>query len=753
MKKLISLFLVMTLCLTSIAGISSAASESKMTVYLSEDFQSDTYNNFLPCNGADASADIVSENGNRYIQVTAPDWTSMTMTHETISENEFEINFDFYFEGRQFAIFTGSRESSDISKMMTLLWVNASGEAYCLNDGHVPYITENGKQSGTQTVLQAGNWYSYSAVLNTVSRSVTLSIKNTSGETVGSASLSNIAGKTGTGDYYGWIADGAAFSQLITMFSVKLDNISVTGVSSAASANGVNIYLGEDFDSDTYNNFLPCNGADASAEIVNENGNKYINVKAPDWTSMTMTHEAVKETEFKINFDFYFEGRQFAIFTGSRNSSDISKMMTLLWVNASGEAYCLNDGHAPNITENGEQSGTQTVLQAGNWYSYSAVLNTVSRSVTLSIKNTSGEIVGSASLSNIARKTGTGDYYGWIAEGGEFSQLITMFSVKLDNIGVMSNADVIGAVASIGNPADGYRYTEDNLPTLCAKITNASNLNMKGSVTYEIANVNTNKKILTKSINNYDLGKKTSVLEGFDEDISKVRGCVKFKVTVRCPLGSYSGEMPFSIMEHNYTDNDFLGYSTHHGLVDEDVTTFLNITADNGTGWVRDEILWSDVETVKGQYNVPAKYENYINELHKNGKKILLILGYGNDLYRGEGGRLNFYPPWPGEESFEAFKNYCVFMIEHFKDRVSAFEIWNEADSFVTGAHYALIMKTVYKAAKYDENNNIKPGMENVPILAGALCSMKKAEANKFLHNFIAQPNVDNYFDALSIHP
>ena len=740
MKKLISLFLVLTVCMTSGMSVSAVVTASEENVYLSEDFESETYNNFLPCNGADATAELVNENGNRYINVNAPDWTSMTMTHKTVTETEFKINFDFYFEGKMFGIFTGSRDSSDISKMMTLLWVKADGTAYCLNDGHVPYITENGSQSGTQTVLASGNWYSYSAVLNTVSRSITITIKNASGATVGRASLSNISRKTGTGDYYGWIAEGGAFSQLITMFSVKLDNISVISSSSTVSANGVNIYLGEDFDSNDCNSFFPCNGADASAEIVNENGNKYINVKAPDWTSMTMTHEAVKETEFKINFDFYFEGKMFGIFTGSRDSSDISKMMTLLWVKADGTAYCLNDGHAPYITETGEQGGTQTVLKSGNWYSCSAVLDTVSRSIAITIKNASGETVGSASLSNIARKTGTGDYYGWIAEGGEFCQLITMFSVKLDNIGVMSNADMIDVSASISNPMDGYRYNEDNLPSLCVRLKNSSNLDMKGCVTYEVVNANTNKKLLSKSISGYTIGKKKSVLEAFGEDISKIRGCVKFRVNVRCPLGNYSGEIPFSITESNYTDNDFLGYSTHHGLADEDVTTFLDITSDNGTGWVRDEILWSDVEKVKGQYSVPPEYENYIDELNKSGKKILLILGYGNDLYRGEGGRL-------------AFKNYCVFMIEHFKDRVSAFEIWNEADSFVTGAHYALIMKAVYKAAKYDANNNIKPGMENVPILAGALCSMKKAEANKFLHEFIAQSNIGNYFDALSIHP
>ncbi len=118
-----------------------------------------------------------------------------------------------------------------------------------------------------------------------------------------------------------------------------------------------------------------------------------------------------------------------------------------------------------------------------------------------------------------------------------------------------------------------------------------------------------------------------------------------------------------------------------------------------GIKWIRvghrgDPTCWSAVERVKGHYSVDPRTDAAITECAKRGVHILYTLDYGNPLYQrtptlGDPGPLwhqghPFYgeagPTTPAAQ--RGFVNYCGWVAKHFKGRVSAYEIWNEENSW-----------------------------------------------------------------------
>ena len=111
-------------------------------------------------------------------------------------------------------------------------------------------------------------------------------------------------------------------------------------------------------------------------------------------------------------------------------------------------------------------------------------------------------------------------------------------------------------------------------------------------------------------------------------------------------------------------------------------------------GYDRDVFTWAHVEREKGILKVDPRADEIITEAEKNGISIVLCLDHGNWLYAKNPKILertrdlwfdaNYNMP-PGEEAvvedenyFKGYLNYVRFMVNHFKDRVTYFEVWNE---------------------------------------------------------------------------
>jgi len=121
------------------------------------------------------------------------------------------------------------------------------------------------------------------------------------------------------------------------------------------------------------------------------------------------------------------------------------------------------------------------------------------------------------------------------------------------------------------------------------------------------------------------------------------------------------------------------------------------------------------------------------------------------------------------EEGIQGFANFAAFVAEHFKDRVYAFEIWNEPDWVGFNGHYdwlpsdtsygwttlakkssaayANLIKAVYPAIK-----SVYAGEEDkVTVISGG-CLPVKSDTG-YLSRMLSVDGVQNYMDAVAIHP
>lgn len=113
---------------------------------------------------------------------------------------------------------------------------------------------------------------------------------------------------------------------------------------------------------------------------------------------------------------------------------------------------------------------------------------------------------------------------------------------------------------------------------------------------------------------------------------------------------------------------------------------------DAGFKWARvgyhdDPINWHWVEKEKGVLRIDPETDAAITELTAHGVDIVMALDFGNRLYSGPATRplpqlweWNYDMPAPPTtpEALAAWTRYVEFMVQHFRDRVQHFEIWNE---------------------------------------------------------------------------
>ncbi|MBP5232312.1 MAG: hypothetical protein J6333_02790, partial [Planctomycetes bacterium] len=91
---------------------------------------------------------------------------------------------------------------------------------------------------------------------------------------------------------------------------------------------------------------------------------------------------------------------------------------------------------------------------------------------------------------------------------------------------------------------------------------------------------------------------------------------------------------------------------------------------------------WWKCEKEKGVYDW-TWLDGVVGNLEKRGIKPWFNVGFGNKLYMkdtfGEAS-VGFVPIHYGPECEQAWKNFCRALAEHYRGRVSEFEIWNEVN-------------------------------------------------------------------------
>jgi hypothetical protein len=128
---------------------------------------------------------------------------------------------------------------------------------------------------------------------------------------------------------------------------------------------------------------------------------------------------------------------------------------------------------------------------------------------------------------------------------------------------------------------------------------------------------------------------------------------------------------------------------------------------DAGFKWIRigqyenssDRTSWDWIEQKRGVYASSPELEDYVDSLVDNGMNIQVQLLYGNVMYTSPSGALPdvgvpepgsfhnddrslysvFWPPKTPEQ-IAAFNRYAAWMVNHFRDRIHYWALWNEQD-------------------------------------------------------------------------
>ncbi len=171
----------------------------------------------------------------------------------------------------------------------------------------------------------------------------------------------------------------------------------------------------------------------------------------------------------------------------------------------------------------------------------------------------------------------------------------------------------------------------------------------------------------------------------------------------------------------------------------------LDIAAWAGFGGVRDEIMWENIETSKGQYAMPEAQQNFIDGLRERNLKMLYIAAGANPLY-GLSWKQWFLQLPNTEEAINGYANYCGWFAEEYADVLQGIEIWNEPNteagdwSMLGGERYADVQIAAYNAIK-----KVNP---NIPVVGfGATGDYIEYAEQAY------QKESFKYADALASHP
>ncbi len=158
-------------------------------------------------------------------------------------------------------------------------------------------------------------------------------------------------------------------------------------------------------------------------------------------------------------------------------------------------------------------------------------------------------------------------------------------------------------------------------------------------------------------------------------------------------MSSLFGLLAFLNWNHDWNDWHF---------PDELVDKAARQIRELGVDMVRTDIVWSDIHTGLHQYNFD-RYDRLISQLHEHGLKLLVVLHYNKLRLDDQGREIWHRPP----ESFEEFARYVEATVRRYKDRIQAWEIWNEPNHPVYWSappddlrSYCRLLKLSYTAAK-----------------------------------------------------
>jgi polysaccharide biosynthesis protein PslG len=188
------------------------------------------------------------------------------------------------------------------------------------------------------------------------------------------------------------------------------------------------------------------------------------------------------------------------------------------------------------------------------------------------------------------------------------------------------------------------------------------------------------------------------------------------------------------------------GVGIHLGRPNDSVTAALAAIQSTELTF-RGDAYWSTIETSKGVLSWPSALDDLdvlVDAMVAKKLRPILVLGYGNQFH--DGGTQPF-----SNDGISAYVRYALYVVEHFRNRVNQFEVWNEW-SFGAGARgagnkgdaiqYRNLLRATYTA--------IKTVRSDVVVLGGG--SGVGGKQSAWVTAFIAAGGLDT-LDGFSVHP
>ena len=210
-----------------------------------------------------------------------------------------------------------------------------------------------------------------------------------------------------------------------------------------------------------------------------------------------------------------------------------------------------------------------------------------------------------------------------------------------------------------------------------------------------------------------------------------------------CLLLALSTAAPALAQTDAATPDGFtVGVCTHYSQRKGDLPENTRLIRAAGVESVRDEVPWDVVEREKGRMVIPERADAYVDAARAAGMDVVLVLAYGNRHY--EKGKKPSEP-----ESIAAFADYCRFVVNHFKGRVTRYEVWNEWNIGIgtaggaagTPEGYMALIEPAYKAIKQAD-----PAAE---VIGGVVAP--QALGDGFFEKLLAL-GLTRHCDAVSVH-
>ncbi len=156
-----------------------------------------------------------------------------------------------------------------------------------------------------------------------------------------------------------------------------------------------------------------------------------------------------------------------------------------------------------------------------------------------------------------------------------------------------------------------------------------------------------------------------------------------------------------------------------------------------GAAWVRDRLSWAEVAPARGEFNWAERYDRAADAQRRAGLSVVTVFHDIPAWARADRDRKAF------PESLRDAYDFGQALAEHFRGRIQAYEIWNEADIEVFATEPADRLAAFHKAASL----GIRAGDPGAIVLFNSFATQAKAFGELYFEN-----EVGSYADAYNHH-